>query len=253
MTAPAGVHAATALQVSGAELTLPTGRRLFDALDLEVAGGEAFVLLGPSGSGKSTLLRVLAGLQRLDAGSVHLSSVSEQDPGGRSRPSLAMVFQDPLLYPWLTVAENIELGARFRATRERHRRSDVRGMLSRFGIEALADAYPDELSGGQAQRVAVIRAVAVRPRLLLLDEPFSALDPATRTDLQQWLAAVVAELAATTILVTHDVEEAITLADRIALISGAGVIDRVWSDVAAARETAARTALRAEILAEYQR
>ncbi len=253
MSAAAGVRTPAALRVSGAELTLPTGRRLFDALDLEVAEGEVFALLGPSGSGKSTLLRVLAGLQRLDAGSVDLAPVSEQDSRGRARPSLAMVFQDPHLYPWLTVAENIALGARFRATRERHRRSDVRGMLARFGIEPLARAYPDQLSGGQAQRVAVIRAVAVRPRLLLLDEPFSALDPATRADLQEWLAGVVGELATTTILVTHDVEEAITLGDRIALVRGTGGIDRVWSDVAAARETPARAALRTDLLAEYRR
>lgn len=253
MTAATGVHAPAALRVSGAELTLPTGRRLFDGLDLEVPGREVFVLLGPSGSGKSTLLRVLAGLQHLDGGSVDLAPVSEPDSRGRSRPSLAMVFQDPHLYPWLTVAENIGLGARFRATRERHSRSDVRAMLAQFGIEALADAYPDELSGGQAQRVAVIRAVAVRPRLLLLDEPFSALDPATRTDLQKWLADVVAELSATTILVTHDVAEAITLGDRIALINGAGGVDRVWSEVAAARDTSARADLRAQILGEYRR
>lgn len=250
---PAAVTSAPAVRVTGARTALPDGRRLFDGLDLDVAEGTFFVLLGPSGSGKSTLLRVLAGLDQLDGGRVDLGAVSDADAVGRTRPSVAMVFQDPLLYPWLTVRENVALGARFRATRDRHGRSDLREMLVHFGLAHLADAYPDELSGGQAQRVAVIRAVAVRPRLLLLDEPFSALDPATRADLQRWLAGVAAGLGTTTILVTHDVDEAITLADRIGLLSGSGVVDRVWTDVDRSRAGSARAALRAEILSEYRR
>lgn len=247
------VTVAPAVRIDGARRTLPDGRPLFADLDLEVREGAFFVLLGPSGSGKSTLLRVLAGLDQLDDGTVDLAAVSEADGAGRVRPSVAMVFQDPLLYPWLTVRENVALGSRFRATRERHGHSDLQEMLEHFRLDHLADAYPDELSGGQAQRVAVMRAVGVRPRLLLLDEPFSALDPATRADLQQWLAGVVAELGTTTILVTHDVDEAITLGGRIGLLSGSGVVDRVWTDVDRAREGGARTALRSEILSEYRR
>lgn len=247
------VHRAAAVRITGARLSLPTGRQLFDNLQLTVARGEFLVLLGPSGSGKSTLLRTLAGLEQLEAGAVEWHHEDQPAGASSSRRSVAMVFQDPHLYPWLTVAENVALGQRFRATRDQYRRSDVANMLEHFGVADLAEAYPEELSGGQAQRVAVLRAVAVRPRLLLLDEPFSALDPATRDDLQQWLARVVTELGTTAVLVTHDVDEAITLADRIAVLTGSGEIDREWVEIAARRTASARRQLRAELLKEYRR
>src|SRR5699024_10772192 len=141
---------------------------------------------------------------------------------------IGMVFQQPLLLPWLTVGENIRLGGRFAANRERFDEAFAEELLGHFGLGRLADNMPDELSGGQAQRIAIIRAAAVRPQALLLDEPFSALDPAVRADLQDWLATLSRELGCTTILVTHDVDEALRLGDRIVLLGDQGVFRREW-------------------------
>ncbi|MFE2998809.1 ATP-binding cassette domain-containing protein, partial [Nocardia sp. NPDC059246] len=157
-----------------------------------------------------------------------------------------VVFQQSLLLPWLTVIENISVAGRFAAHRNEFDRRYPETLLRRFGLDGLADRYPSELSGGQAQRVAVLRAVATRPRLLLLDEPFSALDPATRIDLRQWLAELVAELAATVVLITHDVDEAIALSDRIVLLDR-GSMRREWRDV----RTGDTPALRDDILQQY--
>ncbi|VFA95467.1 Sulfate/thiosulfate import ATP-binding protein CysA [Nocardia farcinica] len=207
-----------AVQVSGGRKSYP-GRPapVLDGIDLAVAAGETLAVLGASGSGKSTLLRVLAGLDRLDGGTVDWS-------GSPVPPATGTVFQQPLLMPWLTVGDNILFGGRFARHREGFDAAHARDLLGRFGLGALAERYPDQLSGGQAQRVAVIRAAAVRPRLLLLDEPFSALDPAVRADLQDWLRGLVRELSCATVLVTHDVDEALRVADRIVLIGpGAAV------------------------------
>ena len=120
-------------------------------------------------------------------------------------------------------------------------------LMRRFGVDGLADRYPDQLSGGQAQRVAILRAVATRPQVLLLDEPFSALDPATRADLQQWLATLTTELGVTVLLVTHDVEEALALAQRVVLLADGGRIQRQWR-----LGEADRSGLRDEILSHYR-
>ncbi|MET7770515.1 ABC transporter ATP-binding protein [Nocardia sp. NPDC005366] len=211
-----------AVQVTGGRKSYP-GRRepVLDGIDLAVAAGETLAVLGASGSGKSTLLRVLAGLDRLDGGGIDWA-------GADTPPTTGTVFQQPLLMPWLTVRDNILFGGRFARHRAGFDREHAIGLLARFGLGELAGRYPDQLSGGQAQRVSVIRAAAVRPRLLLLDEPFSALDPAVRADLQDWLRELVAELFCTTVLVTHDVDEALRLADRIVLIGpGAAVREDV--------------------------
>jgi ABC-type nitrate/sulfonate/bicarbonate transport system ATPase subunit len=157
------------------------------------------------------------------------------------------VFQRPLLMPWLTVTENIVFATRFAAQRGGYDPSYPAELTTRFGLQALADRYPDQLSGGQAQRVAVLRAVAARPRLLLLDEPFSALDPATRADLQGWLGELAAALEVTVVLVTHDVDEALRLADRVLLLSG-GRIRTQWT----VSEHESRDQLRAEVLDHYR-
>lgn len=228
------------------ELTVEHGTKKFgdhlvlDSVDIEVERGEFLAVLGPSGSGKSTLLRVVAGLESLTSGSVSWSA-----DGGR--PRTGVVFQQSLLLPWLTVIENISLAKRFTAHRDEFDDAYPMTLLRRFGLDGLAGRHPDELSGGQAQRVAVLRAAATRPRLLLLDEPFSALDPATRIDLQQWLSELVAELAATVVLITHDVEEAIALSDRIVLLDH-GRIRREWRDVRTGGDT---PALRDDILQQY--
>ncbi|MGH3726391.1 MAG: ABC transporter ATP-binding protein [Mycobacterium sp.] len=225
----------------GTRLFGPTAA--FREIDLHVASGEFLAILGPSGSGKSTLLRVLAGLEELTSGSISWASDG-------SRPRTGVVFQNALLMPWLTVAENIAFAKRFALHRNGFDNEYVDDLVRNFGLEQLSDRYPDQLSGGQAQRVAILRAAATRPRLLLLDEPFSALDPATRAGLQAWLANLAAELSITVVLVTHDVDEALTLAHRVVLLGGNGRIRQEWTlgdDAATDRDR-----IRLEILAQYQ-
>lgn len=236
-----------AVSVTGLQHRLPGGRPLFTDLDLQVRSGESLVLLGPSGVGKSTLLRLLAGLEQPAGGELRVGS---GDTGGGGH-SFAVVFQKPLLYPWLTVRENVALGGRFRALRGRVDARHVDGLLDHFGIAELADSRPDQISGGQAQRVAVVRAAATRPEILLLDEPFSALDPVTRADSQRWLVGVTAELGVTTVMVTHDVDEALIVGSRIALLGGAGRVKNEWENPSQGSETA-DPQLRAELLAAYR-
>lgn len=209
-------------------------------IDLSVDVGEFVAVLGRSGSGKSTLLRVLAGLESLSAGAVSW-------PADGARPHIGVVFQNALLMPWLTVLDNVSYARRFSHRRNAFDADYATDLMRRFGVDELAGRYPDQLSGGQAQRVSILRAVAGRPRLLLLDEPFSALDPATRADLQQWLSALAAELGITVLLVTHDVDEALVLAQRVVLLGDGGRIRQQWS-----LDGPDRSELRAEILDHYR-
>ena len=206
------------------------GHKRFDAdshaltdINLTIDDGEFLAILGRSGSGKSTLLRVIAGLEKLTSGTVEWTGGN-----GSARPHTGVVFQQALLMPWLTAGENVMIAGRFAAHRKSFERSYASELLRRFELDRVADRFPDQLSGGQAQRVAIIRAVAHRPRLLLLDEPFSALDPAIRADLQSWLATLAAELGITVVLVTHDVDEALLLASRVVLLGPDGRIRREW-------------------------
>ncbi|MEU1522363.1 ABC transporter ATP-binding protein [Nocardia rhamnosiphila] len=233
-----------AVRLAGARKTYP-GRSepVLDGVDLRIGGGELLVVLGASGSGKSTLLRVVAGLDRLDGGEI--SWGVGEDRG----PATGMVFQQPLLMPWLTVRDNVRFGGRFARHRAGFDSGHVDDLLDRFGLAGLADRRPGQLSGGQAQRVAVIRAVAVRPRLLLLDEPFSALDPAVRADLQDWLAGLVREIDCTTVLVTHDIDEALRLGDRIVLIGSGGTVREEFRDLGDAGQ---RDHLRQRIIDRYR-
>jgi ABC-type nitrate/sulfonate/bicarbonate transport system ATPase subunit len=217
-------------------------------VDLQIRTGEFLAVLGPSGSGKSTLLRICAGLDTLSAGTLTWS-------GDGTRPRTGVVFQQPLLMPWLTVAGNVAFARRFTAQRHGFDANYAARLITRFGLDHLAARYPDELSGGQAQRVAILRAVATRPQLLLLDEPFSALDPAIRADLVGWLRELARELAeasgatggsgVTVVLVTHDVDEALSLAQRIVLLDGG----RVRADWAVGSDG---TPTRNEILDQYR-
>ncbi|MGV0834000.1 ABC transporter ATP-binding protein [Mycolicibacterium thermoresistibile] len=203
------------------------GTPVLRGIDLSIDDREFVAILGRSGSGKSTLLRVLAGLDDLSDGTLEWAN-GENGAGNGARPHTGVVFQQPLLMPWLTVRENIEFGGRFGAHKDRFDRDHALALLDRFGLGPLAGRYPDELSGGQAQRVSIIRAVAIRPRLLLLDEPFSALDPAVRSDLRAWLAELATDVDVTVVLVTHDVDEALELADRVVLLGESGTIRREW-------------------------
>lgn len=240
-----------AVHLSGARKAYGRGthaRTVFDRLDLDVHAGELLAVVGPSGTGKSTLLRAIAGLEPLDAGRVEFHS-------GPSSPAIGVVFQEPLLAPWLTVRQNVGLGGRFRANRTRFEDVEVTRLLDRFGLAELAERSPNELSGGQAQRVAVARAAAIRPDLLLLDEPFSALDVATRHRLQEWLRAAVDALDVTAVLVTHDIDEAVFLGHRIALLGGSphspAGLEIVTNDRPVSREDVADHPVRAAVLERY--
>ena len=195
--------------------------QVFAQLDLDVAPGEVVCVLGPSGCGKSTLLRVLAGLEPLDSG----RALSDGEEIRGPDPRRSLVFQDFALFPWLSVADNVAFGPRARG------RTDgvdlrVRELLDLVGLsdDAYAARFPDELSGGQRQRVGVARALAADPPVLLMDEPFGALDPITRRQLQQEFRRIQATVAKCVILVTHDVAEALALGDRVGVMEGGRLI-----------------------------
>jgi sulfonate transport system ATP-binding protein len=189
--------------------TYPNGVRALDALSLKVAPGEILVVIGGSGCGKSTMLRAICGLDAPSQGRVALNGTTITEP----HEQIGIIFQEPRLLPWLRVADNVGFGLEHRPRAERSAR--VTRALDRVGLADKARVWPRELSGGQAQRVAIARALVPRPQVLLLDEPFSALDAFTRADLQDHLLDLWADAQPTLIMVTHDVEEAIVLADRI--------------------------------------
>jgi sulfonate transport system ATP-binding protein len=192
--------------------TYPNGVRALDGVSLEVEPGEIVAVVGGSGCGKSTLLRAVAGLDRPTQGSVTLDGAAVTEP----HEKIGIVFQEPRLLPWLTVAGNVGFGLEQLPKREREER--VAAQLARVGLSNKAGVWPRELSGGQAQRVALARALVTRPQVLLLDEPFSALDAFTRVDLQDHLLDLWADTKPTLIVVTHDVDESIVLADRVVVM-----------------------------------
>jgi len=177
--------------------------------------GEFRVLLGPSGCGKSTLLRLIAGLDRADAGEVLVNEEPVKAPG----KDRGMVFQKYTSFPWLTVAGNIAYGLKINGVPEEKRKETVAQLIEAVGLSGFENAYPETLSGGMQQRVAIARTLALRPSVILMDEPFGALDAQTRGEMQQLLLKVWDETASTILFVTHDVEEAIYLADRIFIMS----------------------------------
>jgi sulfonate transport system ATP-binding protein len=197
------------LELQNLSKTYQNGVRALDGISLSVGAGEIVAIVGSSGCGKSTLLRAISGLDRPSRGRVLLDGESVTSP----HEKIGIVFQEPRLLPWLSVAGNVGFGLEDRPRVERNERV-VKAMM-RVGLADKAAVWPRELSGGQAQRVAIARALVPRPEVLLLDEPFSALDAFTRIDLQDHLLDLWADLLPTLILVTHDVDEAIVLADRI--------------------------------------
>ncbi|MFE5935154.1 ABC transporter ATP-binding protein [Streptomyces sp. NPDC056470] len=210
---------------TGAALRLSGLRRSFgsavalDGLDLDVAPGELLALLGPSGCGKTTALRVLAGFERPDEGQVLLDG-EDIVPVPANRRDTAMVFQSYSLFPHLTAADNVAFGLRMRKVRAAERRARAGELLELVGLAGHGDRFPHQLSGGQQQRVALARALALRPRLLLLDEPLSALDARVRVTLREEIRRLQLELGITTVFVTHDQEEALSMADRVAVMNG---------------------------------
>ncbi|MBI4255561.1 MAG: ABC transporter ATP-binding protein [Candidatus Rokubacteria bacterium] len=194
-----------------------------DRISLEVAAGEFLCLVGPSGSGKSTLLRVVAGLLRQSAGEVRI----EADRPGT--PLTAMVFQEHALLPWRTVLANVTFGLENRGVERAAREARAREMLAMVGLTRFARHYPHQLSGGMKQRVGIARALANDPEVLLMDEPFAALDAQTRTIMQEELLRIWATLGKTVIYVTHSLEEALLLGDRVVLMtSRPGRVRRVF-------------------------
>ncbi len=192
-----------------------------DGVSLEARQGEFLALLGPSGSGKTTLLRVLAGLERPDQGAVTFAGEDLLAMDARAR-RIGMVFQHYALFRHMSVAQNIAFGLEVRPARSRPAPSEIRKRVERLlelvQLQGLGGRYPAQLSGGQRQRVALARALAIEPRMLLLDEPFGALDARVRRDLRAWLRQIHDETGLTTIFVTHDQEEAMDLADRVAIL-----------------------------------
>jgi sulfate/thiosulfate transport system ATP-binding protein len=187
-------------------------------VSVEVPGGSLVALLGPSGSGKSTLLRVIAGLERPDAGAVLLDGV-EVTLVPTQRRGVGFVFQHYAAFKHLTVRENVAFGLKLRRLPRQQVRGRVDELLELVQLGGLADRYPAQLSGGQRQRMVLARALAVEPKVLLLDEPFGALDARVRAELRAWLRRLHDEMHVTSVFVTHDQEEAMELADRIVLIN----------------------------------
>jgi putative spermidine/putrescine transport system ATP-binding protein len=189
-----------------------------EGLDLAVEPGELIALLGPSGCGKTTALRIAAGFERADSGSVSLNGVDISHKPAHKR-NMGMVFQSYSLFPNLNVALNVDFGLRTRKIPPLQRQHRVAEMLELVQLSAFADRYPHQLSGGQQQRVALARALAVQPEVLLLDEPLSALDAKVRLSLRDEIRRIQTELGITTLLVTHDQEEALGISDRVGVMS----------------------------------
>lgn len=207
------------LQLDGVTKTYRTDKRqrvsALDGINMSVTEGEFLAIIGPTGSGKSTLLELIAGLIEPTAGTIRLNGAELRGPDER----VSIVFQDDSTFPWLTVRENVTFGLRMRKVDAQTRRERTTAMLALMGLEEFADAYPSELSGGMRQRVAIGRSLVLKPDVLLLDEPFGALDEQSRLLLGFELLDIWNETDATILFVTHNINEAILLADRIAVMS----------------------------------
>ena len=209
-------------------------------VSLDIKSGDLIALLGPSGCGKTTLLRIIAGLETADVGSIHFSGEDTTDVHVRDR-NVGFVFQHYALFRHMTVFENVAFGLRVKPRKERPSeaviREKVMKLLKLVQLDWIADRYPSQLSGGQRQRIALARALAVEPKVLLLDEPFGALDAKVRKELRRWLRQLHDELHVTSIFVTHDQEEALEVADRVVVINQGkieqeGTPQQVWDNPA---------------------
>jgi len=203
------------IRVERASKRFANGVQVFDGLDLDVREGETLCILGPSGCGKTTLLRALHGLLAIDSGRISVDGEAVRRP----RRDVAMVFQHFGLFPWKTVARNVAYGVELAGLPEPERRLRVERYIDMVGLQGFERSYPYQLSGGMRQRVGLARALALEPRVLLMDEPFGALDAQTREQLQDELLRIWEGIDRTMVFITHSIEEAIALGDRIAVLS----------------------------------
>ena len=208
------------LQLQGVSREFPSeahgGMMLaIDAIDFEVAPGEFVAIVGPSGCGKSTILNIVAGLLQPTTGTVFIDGDDVPD----RRPHFGYMFQNDLLMPWADIRKNVALGLEITGTSRSKARAKAMEILKEFDLDQFADRYPSQLSGGMRQRVAFMRTLLCDRPILLLDEPFGALDALTRSVMQEWLLGVWEQTKQTIVLITHDVEEAIFLADRVLMMS----------------------------------
>ena len=208
---------------------LASGTNAVDGVSLSIGPGELVALLGPSGSGKTTLLRIIAGLETPDSGEVRLAGTTTSGQSVADR-RVGFVFQHYALFRHMTVFENVAFGLRVRPKKVRPSEADIKRRVTELlvlvQLDSLADRFPNQLSGGQRQRVALARALAVEPTVLLLDEPFGALDARVRRELRTWLRRLHREIHVTTVLVTHDQDEALEVADRI-VVMNKGKIEQI--------------------------
>ncbi|WP_217475590.1 sulfate/molybdate ABC transporter ATP-binding protein [Stutzerimonas stutzeri] len=214
--------------------------KALDDISLNIQSGELVALLGPSGCGKTTLLRIIAGLEQLDSGSIgfHGEDVSNHDVRDRN---VGFVFQHYALFRHMTVFDNVAFGLRMKHKSVRQSETTIKQkvheLLDLVQLDWLGNRYPEQLSGGQRQRIALARALAVEPKVLLLDEPFGALDAKVRKELRRWLARLHEEVHLTSVFVTHDQEEAMEVADRI-VVMNKGVIEQIGSPAEVYRQPA---------------
>ncbi|HEU5080427.1 MAG TPA: ABC transporter ATP-binding protein [Opitutaceae bacterium] len=209
---------AAGIRLKQASLSFGEGANRLEALhqlELTIPAGEFVSVLGPSGCGKSTLIGAIAGLAKLSAGELLVNGSAVRAPGAER----GVVFQHHTLFPWKTVFQNVEFGLRNRGVKKPERTASVREMLAHVGLEEFTHHYPAQLSGGMQQRVNLARALVNRPKVLLMDEPFAALDAQTRLNMQELLLALWSERRMTVLFVTHDVDEALFLADRVVVLS----------------------------------
>jgi sulfonate transport system ATP-binding protein len=216
------------LSLRGLSKTYPNGVEALGNFSLDVAAGEIVAVIGGSGCGKSTLLRLISGLDLPTRGAIEIDGQSIHGP----HPLINLIFQEPRLLPWLTVEDNVRFGLRHLDRKEQDRR--IAAVLEQVGLQAYGRRLPKELSGGQAQRVAIARALVTSPQVLLLDEPFSALDAMTRAGLQDHLLDIWRQTRPTIIVVTHDIEEAVMLAHRVVVMQPwpGRILEEITIDVA---------------------
>lgn len=217
---PSGVP--NKIVIRGLKKRFAVGGRAFDALagiDLEIRAGEFFCIVGPSGCGKTTLLRILAGLETKSAGKIEIARDDARHGGVPGRPLNSMVFQEQSIFPWKSVRDNVAFGLKARGFSRRERHSIALEYISKVGLGGFEDALPHQLSGGMKQRVSIARAFANDPEMMLMDEPFAALDEQTKLVLQAELLRIWEETRKTVVYVTHSIDEAIVLADRILVMS----------------------------------